>query len=96
MFLALTMGVKKWYWHRVFSQIKKNWLKNINKITIANSNINTLANKFSSLKKIVFYHTNILVIEEKELDETFWSGSFKIPGYKEPFRKDRNFTTGEW
>ena len=57
-------------------------------------NINTIANKFSSLKEIVSNHIDILVIEETKLDDTFPRGSFKIPGFKEPFRKDRNINGG--
>ena len=65
-------------------------MKNINKLILATLNINTIANKLSSLKEIVSRHIDVLVIEETILDDNFPRGSFKIPGFQEPFRKDRN------
>ena len=53
-------------------------------------NINSIRNKFSSLKELVSNNIDVLVIEETKLDDTFPAKSFVIPGYKEPFRKDRN------
>ena len=70
--------------------MKKYRLKNANKVILATLNINTIANKFTALKEIVSNHIDILIIEETKLDETFPKGSFEIPGFKEPFRKDRN------
>ena len=53
-------------------------------------NINSIRNKFSSLKELVSNNIDVLVIEETKLDDTFPAKSFVIPGYKEPFRKDQN------
>ena len=33
---------------------------------------------------------DILVVTESKLDDTFPDSQFHIPGYKVPFRKDRN------
>ena len=78
----------------IFNQLKKYRLKNANKVILATLNINTIANKFTALKEIVSNHIDILIIEETKLDETFPKGSFEIPGFKEPFRKDRNIHGG--
>ena len=53
-------------------------------------NTNSIRNKLSSLKELISNNIDVLVIEETKLDETFPAKSFVIPGYKEPFRKDRN------
>ena len=73
-----------------FSSIKDYRVKNSNRVILANLNINSIRNKFSSLKELVSNNIDVLVIEETKLDETFPAKSFVIPGYKEPFRKDRN------
>ena len=78
----------------IFNQMKKYRLKNANKVILATLNINTIANKFTALKEIVSNHIDILIIEETKLDETFPKGSFEIPGFKEPFRKNRNIHGG--
>ena len=73
-----------------FNSIKEYRLKNSNKVILATLNINSIRNKFSSLKELVSNNIDVLVIEETKLDDTFPAKSFVIPGYKEPFRKDRN------
>ena len=64
--------------------------KNINKIVLATLNINSIRNKFSSLAEIVSKNINVLVIQETKLDATFPEGQFLIPGFKKPFRRDRD------
>ena len=53
-------------------------------------NINLLRNKFDQLKILVHNKIDILVVTESKLDDTFPDSQFHIPGYKLPFRKDRN------
>ena len=65
-------------------------IKNKNKVVLATLNINSLRNKFTSLMEIVSGNIDILVIEETKIDSTFPEAQFCIPGYKKPFRKDRN------
>ena len=65
-------------------------MKNVNKVILANLNINSIPNKFSSLKELVSNNIDVLVIQETKLDETFPEKSFIIPGFKAPFRQDRN------
>ena len=62
----------------------------MNKIVLATLNINSIRNKFSSLAEIVSNNTDILVIQETKLDATFPEGQFLIPGFKKPFRRDRD------
>ena len=57
-------------------------------------NINSLRNKFYQLKILVQDKTNILVVTESKLDDTFPDSQFHIPGYKVPFRKDTNKLDG--
>ena len=57
-------------------------------------NINSLRNKFYQLKILVQDKTNILVVTESKLDDTFPDSQFRTPGYKVPFRKDRNKLDG--
>ena len=74
-----------------FDLIKEYRIKNANKVTLSHLNINSIRNKFSCLKELVSDNIDVLVIEETKLDETFPENAFIIPGYKKPFRKDRNY-----
>ena len=49
-----------------------------------------MRNKFSSLQELVANNTDVLVFEETKLNDTFPGGCFTLPGYKSPFRKDRD------
>ena len=51
--------------------LKKVKISNINRLVIGNLNINSLRNKFESLKLIVKGNINILVLAETQLDNTF-------------------------
>ena len=68
--------------------------RNKDKVIIANININSIRNKISSLKEIISKNVDILVIEETKIDDTFPENYFVIPGYKKPYRKDRNANGG--
>ena len=57
---------------------------------IENLNINSLPNKFEQLKDIVMQHTDILVLTETKLDDTFPTAQFLVNGFSEPYRLDRN------
>ena len=65
-------------------------IKNPKQLIIAHLNINSLRNKFDQLKILVQDKIDILVVTESKLDDTFPDSQFHIPGYKVPFRKDRN------
>ena len=51
-------------------------LKNVNKLTYAQLNINSLRTNLDSLVDIVNNNINILIILEKTLDSSFPNGSF--------------------
>ena len=68
--------------------------KNNHKVVLATLNNNSIRNKFTSLMELVSGNIDILVIEETKIDSTFPEAQFYIPGYKKPYRKDRNANGG--
>ena len=65
--------------------------------TVANLNLNSIPDEFSSLKEIMSNNIDILVIQETKVDKTFLKGFFDIPGYKQPsyenkYSRWRNFS----
>ena len=77
------------------SKILKNLrIKNINRLVIGHLNINSIANKFESLKEINQGYIDILVISETKLNESYSINMFDIDGYSTPYRYDRNTNTG--
>ena len=73
-------------------EIKKLTTRNSNKIIIVNLNINSLP--FEQLKDIVMQHTDILVLIEIKIDNTFPTVQFLVNGFSEPYRLDRNRNGG--
>ena len=71
-------------------EIKKLSIRNPNKIIIGNLNINLLPNKFEQLKDIVMQHSDILVLIETKLNDTFPTVQFLVNGISEPYRLERN------
>ena len=69
------------YTDNAFNSIKEYRLKNSNRVTFATLNINSIRNKFSSLKELISNNIDVLVIEETKLDEKFPAKSFVILGY---------------
>ena len=69
-------------------EIKKVTTRISNKIIIVNLNINSLL--FEQLKDIVMQHSNILVLIEAKIDNTFPTAQFFVNGFSEPYRLDRN------
>ena len=76
--------------HSSFSTPKSIRRKNLSRISFAHLNINSLRNKFDNLVDQIKGNVDILVISETKLDASFSVGQFKIPGFKTPFRRDRN------
>ena len=74
--------------------LKKIRVKNVNRITIATLNINSLSPKFEQLKEVIGTNLDILTIQETKLDSTFPNEQFFIEGYSEPYRLDRNRNGG--
>jgi exonuclease III/predicted transport protein len=65
-------------------------IKNVNRITIATLNINSLASKFEQLREVIGNSIDILTIQETKLDSSFPKDQFLLDGYSEPYRLDRN------
>ena len=74
--------------------LKSYKVKNVNHLTIASLNINSIRYKFDQLKIIIQDYIDILIIQETKLDSTFPKGQFHIDGYLPPFRRDRNADGG--
>ena len=69
-------------------------IDNLKNVIIGQLNINSLRNKFQSLVEIVHGNIDILILTETKLDNTFPDNQFFIPGYKKPYRLDRNKNGG--
>ena len=64
--------------------------RNIGEIIAAHLNINSLVNKFDSLIGQVAGSTNILMVSETKIDESFTKGQVIIEGFGVPYRVDWN------
>ena len=62
--------------------------RNINRLIIGQLNINSLRKKFGSLVQQVTGNTDILMISETKLDNSFPVSKYLIDGYAPPFRLD--------
>ena len=76
------------------STIKNIRLSNVNRVVIDNVNINSLPNKFSQLKELVLKSVDILVLTQTKLDDSFPNSQFRVDGFSQPFRIDRNRSGG--
>ena len=74
--------------------LKKLKINNLSRLVIGHLNINSLRNKFESLKQLIKGNIDILVITESKLDESFPSQQFDIEGYGIPYRLDKNASSG--
>ena len=69
------------------------YLKNPNRLIIAQLNINSLRNKFDSLVRMLHNNLDILLISETKIDSSFPNAQFQIEGYT-TYRLDRNVNGG--
>ena len=77
------------------SDILKNIkIQNVNRLIIAQLNINSIKHKFYTLKEIIQDNIDVLVTTESKLDETFPSSQFNIEGFSPPYTKDLNKHSG--
>ena len=72
------------------SEIREVRLRNIIRVLIGNLNVNSIRNKFDELKDTVLKYTNILILIETKLDETFLISRFLMDGFYRPYKFDRN------
>ena len=63
--------------------------KNPKNLIMGHININSLRNKFESIKPIISPNFYIFLVSETKLDESFSNNRFPISGYR-MFRQDRN------
>ena len=76
-----------------FEKLKNTRLKNPNRLTIAQLNINSLRNKLYSLVGMLHNNLDILLISEIKIDSSFPTTQFQIEGYA-TYRLDRNTNGG--
>ena len=60
------------------------------KLVIGHININSIRNKFEILKSMLSEVSDVLIITETKLDDSFPEQQFHIEGFDIPFRLDRN------
>ena len=72
------------------TKLKNIRLSNVNRLIVAQLNINSLRNKLDALIGIVSGKLDIFVLTETKLNETFPKNQFLIDRFIPPFRLDRN------
>ena len=73
-------------------------LTNVNSLAVGHLNMNSLRNKFDTLKLLVENSLDIFMISEineTSPDETFPGGPFLMDGFKSPYWTDRNANGGD-
>ena len=63
-------------------------------VIIGHLNINSIRNKFSGFKDLVLTETDICLLSETKIDDSFPNSQFFAEGYR-MFRKDRNKNGGD-
>ena len=66
----------------------------MNRIIIAQININSIRNKFDALVSGIRGNVDILTISETKIDDSFPNRQFLIDGYTAPYCLDRNSVGG--
>ena len=76
------------------SILSKIRLKHTSNVIIGHLNINSLTNKFDALEYIIKGRIDVLVVGETKLNDNFPNQRFRINGYCNPYRLDRNVFGG--
>jgi len=63
--------------------------QNKHKIIFGQLNVNSLRNKFTVLSQII-KNTDVFLVSETKLDQSFPTAQFEIPGFATPYRLDRD------
>ena len=71
-------------------KLKSLHIANLNRIIIAEININSIRNKLDALISGIRGNIDILAISETKIDDSFPARQFVIDGYTAPYRLDRN------
>ena len=74
--------------------LKEYRTKNFGKIIFATLNVNSLRYKFDEIKSLVSGKIDVFVINETKLDSSFPTEQFYIPGFRVPYRIDRDRNGG--
>ena len=77
-----------------YNSLKELRVKNLNRVIVAHLNINSIRNKFDMLADLVSGKVDILLISETKIDGSFPTAQFLIPGFSEPYRRDRSRNGG--
>ena len=75
------------YYLKLVSSLRR---KNLNRIILAQLNINSIRNKFDLLAEEIKGKVDVLMISETKIDKTFPSRQLFIEGFTPPYRLDRN------
>ena len=67
---------------------------NLNRLIFGQININSIRNTFELLFSFVSNNTDVLLISETKIDNTFPVSQFYVPGYWVPYRLDRTENGG--
>ena len=73
-----------------YTELKELRIKNIKRVIVAHSNINSIRNKFEALFDTISNNIDILMISESKINESFPTNQFCAKGYARPYRLDRN------
>ena len=69
-------------------------LRNLNRLIFGQININSIRNMFELLFSLVSNNTDVLLISETNIDNTFPVSQFCVPGYLVPYRLERTENGG--
>ena len=81
-------------YHITNADLKYLCVRNLYKIVVGHLNINSIRNKFDFLAHQVYGNSDVLMISETKLDESFSPGQFLLDGYSARFRFARNGNNG--
>ena len=74
--------------------LKNICLKNLNILTFAHLNINSIRNRFDTVVTIVNKNIDVFLISETKIDSSFPTAQFHIEGYTTPYRLDSDMHGG--
>ncbi len=69
-------------------------LKNMDRIIFGHLNVNSIRNKIECLNDIIHDRIDILLVSETKIDNSFPKFQFRLDGYADPYRLDRNASGG--
>ena len=75
-------------------KLKSLRIANLNRVIIAQININSIRNKFDALVSGIRGNVDILITSETKIDDSSPTRQFLINGYTAPHRLDRNSIGG--